>query len=218
LEVNGLPPFQVVYNGIDPQQFNASPPVVENLREKLGLTGRKVILFAGRLTPHKGSLQLLAALEKVIEHVPQATVLALSRASLEEQVPQYRHWFGKHLVSGGWLEGETLAAAYQLVSVAVMPSITFESFGMVSLEAMAARKPVICTCFGAPPEVVQDGVTGFVVNPFDTAAFASALERLLTDDALAQKMGSAGYERMTQHFSLQRQLDAMLQVYGSGLR
>ena len=71
---------------------------------------------------------------------------------------------------------------------------------------MAAAKPVITTCYGGSPEVVVDGETGFIINPFDTNMFAERLEHLLTNPDLRQQMGQAGRKRLIEQFSLEKQV------------
>lgn len=216
LEANGLPPFQVVYNGVDPQRFDAAPQVREALRARLGLHGRRVILFAGRLSVDKGSIQLLRALKRLVERVPEALLLTLSALDPVKQGiqwPEFQHLNADHIRAGGWLEGEALAAAYHLADVVALPSIVLDSFPVVNLEAMAAGKPVIATCYGGSPEVVLDGETGYIINPFDTEDFAAKLERLLRDDALRARLGAAGRQRLSAHFTLDRQVQRMQMVY-----
>src|SRR5258708_30391854 len=70
LEANRLPAFEVVYNGVDPASYQAPKSVGEALRQRLKLEGRRVILYGGRVTKSKGSLQLLAALGKLVERIP----------------------------------------------------------------------------------------------------------------------------------------------------
>lgn len=207
LEANDLPPFEVAHNGIDPATMLASESAIESLRDRLGLRGRRVILFAGRLSVGKGSRQILAALAKIAEQIPDVALLCLTTATPAEQGiegSEYTALREKHIVQGGWLEGETLAAAYHLADVVVFPSITHDPFGLVNLEAMAARKPVVATCFGGAREVVVDSETGYLVNPLQIDGFADRLTRLLHDPELRRRMGEAGYQRVNQHFTLDR--------------
>lgn len=215
LDANGLHDFHVVHASVDPHDFTASSEAIASLRTQLKLNGRKVILFAGRLTRDKGSHQLLQALERVIQAVPNVTLLMLTRATLEQQgltVPAYRHLLD-YICVGGWMQGETLAAAYQLADVVVTPSICLDVFPTVNLEAMAASKPVIATCYGGSPEAVVEGKTGYIVNPFDTLTFAERLIRLLTDDTLAHNMGTAGYQHLLQHFTPENYVRQMTTLY-----
>ncbi len=214
LEANHLPPFEVVHNGIDPSRFDVPEFAVAVLRQRLRLGGRRVILFAGRLNRLKGDQQLLAALRHVRQAVPDVALLVLARSDeyLQRLLGENPDLAGV-IVPGGWLEGAELAAAYRLAYAVTLPSICFETFGLTALEGMAAGAVPVVTCFGGPREVVVDGETGFVVNPYNTEALADRLIRLLTDEALRQRMAAAGRARVEQHFTLQRQTDAMLAVY-----
>ncbi|MHB8628940.1 MAG: glycosyltransferase family 4 protein [Aggregatilineales bacterium] len=213
LEANGLPPFQVIYNGLDPVEFDTPDLLVGALRERLNLQGRRVILFAGRLTAEKGSEQALAALNQVVARVPDTILLILSPKPIRSGRLEYARLIDSHARLGGWLDGTELAAAYHLADVVILPSIILECGGMVALEGMAARKPVVATCYGGPPELVADGKTGYVVNPFDTDAFADRLVRLLTDAELRRQMGEAGRRRVEAQFSLTGQIAHFLAIY-----
>ncbi|MCA9912671.1 MAG: glycosyltransferase family 4 protein [Anaerolineae bacterium] len=213
--VNGLPPFTCVYNGVDVGQFQASDESIQALRQRYGLEGRKVLLFAGRLTGAKGTRPLLDALRIVVREIPETALLVLSSTPIAEQLANnaYAELAQNHLVSGGWLAEDELAAAYHLSDVVVMPSIIFESFGMVLVEAMAARKPAIGGCFGGTNEVVLDGETGFLVNPHQTSDLAERILLLLRDADLRQKMGEVGYQRAVSVFSLENQVQQMVNIY-----
>ena len=214
LETNGLPPFEVVHNGIDVTRFQAKPDVVKQLRERWNLANRKVILFAGRLTSAKGVLPVLSALDRLNEAIPEALLLVLSAQPIETQIPpEYAHLQARHIVSGGWLQGDELVGAYQVADVVVVPSIYLDPFPTVNLEAMASGKPVIATCYGGSSEAVVDGETGYIIDPLDTASFVERLTGLLTNEALASQMGQAGYARIQSHFSLEQQVEQMIEIY-----
>jgi glycosyltransferase involved in cell wall biosynthesis len=214
LEANRLPPFDVVHNGVDPAFFETSPARVQHLRERYGLAGRRVILFGGRLTREKGTDQLLAALRRVRDAVPDVALLVLARPSAyTEGVLRDNPDLADRIVSGGWLEGPDLAAAYGLADVVASPSVCFDSFPTINLEGMAAGTPPVTTVFGGAGEAVIDGETGYVVNPYDIDALADRLTRLLTDDALRARMAAAGRARVRAQFTLQQHTEAMLDIY-----
>ena len=81
--------------------------------------------------------------------------------------------------------------------VFVMPS-RLEPFGIVVLEAWRAGTAVVATTRGGPPEFVRDGRDGLLVDPFDTAAFADVLEKVLTDDELRRSVAAAGRARVAE--------------------
>jgi glycosyltransferase involved in cell wall biosynthesis len=204
LGANGVTLDAVVHPGQDEADWTAPDEQVRAMQEALGISGKPTILMAGRLNDYKGSPQLLAALRRVRETIPDVRLLLLTRSSLEQQgltAPAYADVL-PHIVTGGWLEGTALAAAYRATDVIASPSMCFETLCAVNQEGMACGKPVVTTCFGGPPEVVADGVTGYVVNPLDTDVFADRLLRLLGDPAHAAALGEAGYERFRAHFVL----------------
>lgn len=218
LQANRLPPFEVVHNGIDLDSVDIPEVSVQVLRQRYKLEGRRVIVFGGRLSRHKGDRQLFAALRKVKERVPDVALLVLARPSdYTERMLRDNPDLSDQIVLGGWLEGGELMAAYRLADVVVSPSVSFDSFPTVNLEGMAAGAVPVTTCFGGGRELVQDGETGFVVNPYDIDSLADRLARLLTDDALRHRMAAAGRARIEAEFTLERQVHNMLAVYERAL-
>lgn len=218
LEANRLSSFRVVHNGIDLERFNVSDAGIEVLRHRFKLVGRKVVLFGGRLSHYKGDLQLLAALRRVKLSVPDMALLVLAPPSdYAQKLIQQNPDLAAEITLGGWLEGAELITAYRMADVVATPSICFDSFPTINLEAMAAGTPPVTTCFGGAREAVIDGETGFVVNPYDIEALANRLTRLLTDESLRRQMSDAGRARIRQHFTLKHQIDAMLEIYESAL-
>lgn len=211
LEVNGLPAFQVIPNGTALDELEVTPGEVSDLRDSLGLRGRRVILLAGRIGEAKGGLLALAAMAKVIDAVPDALLLILSPRPFS--LGAHEGLRGTHVRFAGWRTGRELAAAYALANVVTMPSVYLDAFGLVNVEAMAARKPVVATCHGGAPEIVQDGVTGFVVNPFDTSTFAARLIEVLQDEGLQARLGQAGYRRFREEFTMERFAERMSAVF-----
>ena len=218
LEANHLPPFEVVHNGVPLAEFDVPQAGIDVLRHRLGLNGRPVILFGGRMSRHKGDRQLLSALRQVKTQVPDVALLILSRPSdyIECLMQEYPD-LAENVVVGGWMEGAELSSAFHMADVIVSPSICFDSLVMVNLEGMAARKPAVSTCFGGAPEAVIDGETGYIVNPYNIDALADRLTRLLRDPALRERMGAAGRAHVEEAFSLEVQVNRMLDVYQRAL-
>jgi L-malate glycosyltransferase len=88
------------------------------------------------------------------------------------------------------------------VAISVLPSLS-EGTSNTLLESMAAGVPVIATRVGGNPEVIEDGVSGLLVPPRDSAALAAAMDRLLEDESLALVLGQAGMRRVSELFSLE---------------
>jgi glycosyltransferase involved in cell wall biosynthesis len=112
------------------------------------------------------------------------------------------YWQAKGNVSNAMAEAE----------VVVGPSRS-EGLGIVALEAMALGRPVVASCVDGLLEVVEDGVSGFLVQPDNPAAIAEAIRRLISDRALREQMGQAGRERVKDCFTLSRMLANYEQLY-----
>lgn len=205
VNANGILGTQVIPNGLDPVRYQWSDGAVAAFRRRHELDEREVIFWSGRVYPKKGAWQALKALQHIVAARPRALLLVAAR-----QTDHMMHFLKassemdltKHVQVTGWLEREELIAAYRASSVVIFPSIYLEAFGRVPLEAMACERPTVVTCFGGPPEVVEDGVTGYVVNPFDHRLFAERILHLLTDVDLADRMGRAGRVRFERHFKI----------------
>ena len=99
-------------------------------------------------------------------------------------------------------EAAVIVNALQTRASVVLQKSRGEGFGMTVLEAMWKERPVVCTRVGGLQEQVVDGVTGFLFEPGDDEAAGAAVCRLLVDGELSQRMGTAGHERVREHFLL----------------
>ena len=99
-------------------------------------------------------------------------------------------------------EAAVIVNALQTRASVILQKSRGEGFGMTVLEGMWKERPVVCTRVGGLQEQVIDGVTGFLFEPGDNAAAGAAICRLLYDKELAQRMGTAGHERVREHFLL----------------
>lgn len=217
LAQNGIGPCTTVWNGMRLDEPEPPAQTVEALRARLGLQGRRVIFYGGRLDRLKGGLELVRALELVRRAHPSAVLLTVGEAlpGFYEELQALARNLGlrEALFAAGWLDGDELRAAYRLADVVATPSLCFESFGLVNLEAMAAARPVVASFWGGPSDLVEDGVTGFLVNPLQVTVLAERLGRLLGDGALAARLGAAGRARAERLFGLPAQVERMLQIY-----
>src|SRR3989344_2382572 len=183
LAQNGIKDAEVSYTGIAVDDWSVAPDKIKEFREKHSLQGKKIIFFAGRISGLKGLAQIKQAMVKVKQEVPAAVLLIAGKGGI------------------GWLTGEDLKAAYHSADIIVTPSIYFDPLNRTNLEGMACKKPIVGTCYGGTPEVVRDGVTGVIVNPFKIELMAQKLIDLLKNDHKAKQFGEAGFERAKKHFS-----------------
>jgi glycogen(starch) synthase len=186
----GLAPGRgvVIPNGVDPVE-RAAP-------ESLALPFARFVLAYGRMVEKKGFDLLLKAFAQVAGHFGDVGLLlggeGAARTALAAQVTELG--LEDRVVFPGRLSRAQVAWATDQAAVCVMPS-RVEPFGIVVLEAMRAGTPVIATSRGGAGEILQDGIQGQLIDPFDTAGLASALGAVLRDPAQAAAMGTAGRER-----------------------
>ncbi len=203
-------------NGIDSARFESDEAEQAAFRAEHDLAGKRVILFAGRINRAKGGEQILRALPQIVAQVPEALLLVLARpGGYGEGMLSIAESLGirQHIRFAGWLSGETLAAAFSAACVCVTPSVYFDNFPTVNLEAQAAGTPVVGTCFGGTPEAVVDGETGFIVNPYDVDGLAGRIGQLLSDDALRARMGEQARQRVQQHYDWLIQGEKLVNLY-----
>ncbi len=170
-------------------------------------TGRRKVLFVGRLDRQKGLDVLLAAVrgcaDRLSVRVVGEPVVGDSRVAPAEDVDV------DYL---GWLDPDGVCRQMQACDVLVVPS-RWEGFGLVAVEAMRAGKAVIASAVGGLPEIVLDGVTGRVVPPGDPFRLRDALLGI-TDEEL-RTMGAAGRERFLGRFTSDRLCEALDDLYRS---
>ena len=215
LSANGIRVDATVHNAIE-LGAEVSDQDVAAFRARLGLEGKQVLAIGGRLHSQKGVGKLLEMLALLRPEFPDVRLLVMGDRQVYDQefLDQARGLGVDDLVvPTGWLEGAELRLAYGAADVFVTPSICFDTFGLVNLEAMEHRKPVVATSFGGSKEVVVEGETGFICNPFHLQAFTARLGQLLRDPGLRRRQGQAGYVLLQQRFTIERLTEEFLEVY-----
>lgn len=195
LAENGIKNVEVVYNGIDVADWQIAPELVEGFKREHDLLGKKVIFFGGRISNLKGLAQIQKAIAIVKKEIPETVLLMAGSEGI------------------GWLHGAELTAAFTAADIVVTPSVYLDPFNRTNIEAMACKKPVIGTSYGGTPEIVQDGATGYIVNPLNVEVMAQKIIDLLKNPDKAKKFGEAGYERVKTEFSLDKCVDQMINWY-----
>ena len=113
----------------------------------------------------------------------------------------------------GWLNGAALEAAFDDASVVVVPSRWPEPFGIVGIEAMAHRRPVVAFRVGGIPDWLDDGTSGFAIAPLDTAAFGERVRWLFDHPRESAVMGNAGRARVERDFDSRAHLSRLVPLY-----
>ncbi len=186
LQEHGISPVALWPGGVDADRFHPSRRS-EAMRVRLtqGHPDSPLLLYAGRLSPEKEIERLLP----ILRAVPNAR-LALVGDGPHRRVLE-RQFEGLPVFMAGFLHGDELAAAFASSDIFVMPSRT-ETLGLVVLEAMASGIPAVAARAGGIPEMIDDGVNGFLFD--DEAQAAEAVQRLVADPARCEAAGQAARE------------------------
>lgn len=192
-------------NGVAAARIYLNPPWARE-PERRG-TGPKAgsILFVGNLIRGKG-LQLLIKALRSVESDWELTVVGhgYQRPRLEKYVRRYR----MPVRFAGHVPKAEIGRFYEESALVVFPSV-FEPFGFVLLEAMSHRRPVIAFATGGPAEIIADGVTGFLIEPFDLRAMAAKIDHLLRHPDVVSKMGDASYDTFVNKYTFHRHLEKL---------
>jgi glycosyltransferase involved in cell wall biosynthesis len=208
--------LHVVPYGIDYAPFENHQASADGAELKRGL-GRPYMIFSiGRHVYYKGFEFLIRAMRDIRK---DAVLVLGGTGPLDPQLKQLATSIGAEdrVIFTGRIPDETLPAYYHAADVYCLPSVEpSEAFGLVQLEAMACRKPVVsCELGNGVSYVNRHGVTGLVVPPRDPPALAAAINRLLADEALRSRLGEAGYGRAKGEFTPERMAEGTMAVYKS---
>lgn len=197
-----LPPIHVCHLALDDE---APRDAGEVDRELLARMNDHSVLLVGRMVSaerHKGHDEVLDAWSDVVARVPSAQLVIAGQG---DDLPRYQEkaralGIDRSVVFTGRVNEATLHALYERAAVYAMPARA-EGFGLVYLEAMSHRLPVLASTVDAATEIVVDGETGFLIDPNDRAALIDRLVRLIEDQPLRDRLGNAGYARWQARFS-----------------
>ena len=217
----GVPAERVVVtpNAVREHFRPPEPAALAAFRAKKGLPER-FLLYVGTLEPRKNLTTLLDAYAEVIRHHDVPLIVGGGKGWLYDAVFQRLEQLGlrERVQFVGYIEEEELPLWYAAATLFVFPSL-YEGFGMPPLEAMACGTPVVTSNSSSLPEVVGDA--GLMAPPHDSAAFAAAISRVLSDPALHQELRERGLVQATRfswRVTAERTLAAYEAVAASGKR
>lgn len=192
-------PIEIIYNSIG----------IDNpIGQKINKRELNKVIFTGTLMKIKGVFPLFEAWPEVVSKIPQATLHLFGKDSFNESGISVKALLLQNLMPQlletvtfyGHVSRQQVFKELNTASVAVFPSIT-ETFGLGPAEAMAQGCPTIFTKLASGPEIINNGVNGILVDPFNPKEIAEAIIRILADKNLAQKIGFEGRKSVENRFS-----------------
>ena len=199
---------QVIWNGI-----STFPEIKTEEKETIRKTILKAnneVVFAlvGRISRWKGQMLLLDTFNELIKTHQNIKLVYIGSAppnqehflkTLKENIKAYDLIKNVAIIPFQ----ENISQLWQTIDIAVVPSTEPEPFGMVAIEAMMAKKPVVAANHGGLMEIVLNNETGFLVEPNNKTALKEALETLINNPELRATFGENGFQRATENFSIE---------------
>ncbi len=200
----GLPEDKLVMvpNGVDFEAYSkVKNDDLSSFRSKFALPEEKIVLFVGRLVYEKGVHVLVSSVPKVLGKV-DAKFVIVGNGYMKEQLLNIVKSMGvaNKVMFTGFVDDETLRKLQSCADVSVVPSL-FEPFGIVALEAMAAKSPVVVSDTGGLSEIVEHDVTGVKVYPENPDSLAWGITKVLLDESYANWIRSNAYQKIQEKYN-----------------
>jgi phosphatidylinositol alpha-1,6-mannosyltransferase len=183
--------IKIIYNGINWADWS-SVPNKEVFRKQYPTISEKFVLFAGRLATNKGLSDLISAMQ-LIDKKSVDLVITGADMGLGKQLEKEASDKGVTMHRLGHIDDETYRSVLSAAEMLVLPS-EYEAFGIVLLEAAAAKTAVIGTNVGGIPEAMSPGKNGLIVEYNDVNNLAKSIAILLEDEKMSKEMGNSGRE------------------------
>lgn len=206
--------IRVLYNGVDLTRFHPSNSTGKRVRSALNIPADHLVIgFIGRLVALKDVVTLLRAMEMLATEFPKAHAVIVGSGpeleSLQTYAGQSAALAGRVAFTGAV---DDVAELLTAMDVFVLPSL-MEGMSNTLLEALASGVPVIATRVGGNPEVVDDGMCGYLFNPGDVDDLSCKLRTLLRDNERRRQFAAAARARANEQFSLAGMLQRYRELY-----
>ncbi len=199
----GLPndKLAMVPNGVTPHVYDSlENQDLKGFRSEYAVPQEKIVLYVGRLVYEKGIHILINAVSKVLAKV-DAKFVIVGSGYMQEQLSNIVKSMGlEHKVLfTGFVDEKNLLKLQKVADVSVVPSL-FEPFGIVALEAMAAKSPIVVSDTGGLSEIVEHDVTGVKVYPNNADSLAWGITKVLLDDGYAKRIRENAYKKILEKY------------------
>ncbi|MCK4258585.1 MAG: glycosyltransferase family 4 protein [Halanaerobiales bacterium] len=185
--------IDIIENGVRIEDFTLN--VSKGFRDKYAHLDEKMIFFVGRLVQEKGVQVLIEAIPEILLEYPKTKFVIAGKGPKQGELKYLASKLGIYdrIYFTGFIDDEIRNNLYQTCDLAVFPSM-YEPFGIVVLEAMAAKVPVLVTNVGGLGEIVEDGVNGIKVHQGSSHELALGILRVLKDPKLSDKLKLNGFK------------------------
>lgn len=211
---------EVVWNGLEVNQKNVSKEEQEHVRKIIFKSNSSEIIIAlvGRISRWKGQKLLLNTFNEVLKTHQNIKLAFIGSTPPNQEF--FLHELQKNIkeldISDNVIHipfTKEIAKVWQCIDIAVVPSIEPEPFGLVAVEAMLAKKPVIASNHGGLTEIIINNETGFLVEPNNENQLAETIITLIENPKLRQEFGEKGYKRAIENFSISNYVSSFEKIF-----
>jgi glycogen(starch) synthase len=210
-----LDKIDVIPNGVKADRYALWDGVdLSRFRSMYALRGEQIVFYVGRIVHEKGLHVLVEAVPHVLAENPAAKFVIAGTGSLLDSL-RSRAWelgVGDKVLFTGFIPDDDRDRLYKVASCAVFPSL-YEPFGIVALEAMAAKAPVVVSLVGGLQEVVKHAETGITVYPDDPGSLAWGINHTLARPEWAAKRAQNAYKAVLEEYNWQHIAQQTVEVY-----
>lgn len=199
--------YHLVYNGINTYRFSTMDCAYEESQQF-------IVGYAGRITENKGIYELLGAI-KIVHHHNSNIRLRICGDGIHDDIQELHHYIMQYDMKDyvdyiGFQQD--MNRFYRSIHCLVAPSKVQEAFGLVLCEAMYCKVPVITSTSGAQAEIIENGVSGILINTVSSEVIAEAIQTLMKDDVIRVSMIEQGYKRVKSIFTITKMVDSILTI------
>jgi len=189
---NGYKNTTTIYNGVE----SSTHKIISRKGNKLTKYKKnKIILFPGRLSNEKGLIAVIKLMDGLLESNLKVKIIFAGKDI------NFDSKYHNTAVNLGWVSQNEMIELYQVADLTIVPSIYLDPFPTVVIESLSYGTPVIVSTFSGGKEAIQDGFTGYIINPFRTDEFIQKVVKFLEEDD-KKKMSSACKQYYNQNFKL----------------
>jgi glycosyltransferase involved in cell wall biosynthesis len=209
--------FEMIYNGVDLSRVSRDSRRASDFRNRHSIPAdRAIVVQVSWIIPEKGITDLLETARLVIAQNPNVQFVIVGEGSHREQYTRAaaEMGLGDHVTWTGMSRDPFGEGVFDAADVVCQMSRWEEVFGWMIAEAMAHGKPVVATRVGGIPELITDGVSGYLVGRGDAEAASKRVLELLIDSKLRASMGQAARETVSSKFDLRKNVAQLMRAYG----
>ncbi|HEY5884034.1 MAG TPA: glycosyltransferase family 4 protein [Pyrinomonadaceae bacterium] len=208
---------ELVYNAVDLSRVKRNAGLGKQFRERHGIPkDRIVVVQVSWMIPEKGVPELLGVAAELIKQKPNVHFVLVGEGEHRQRFMQHAEQLGlsENVTFTGLVADPFGEGVYEAADIVCQLSAWEELFGWMIAEAMAYGKPIVATRVGGIPELVKDGLSGFLVKRGDVPATVEAFAQLSESLELRKRMGDAGAAIVREKFDLKQNVQKLLHLYG----